>query len=600
MRHCFFLISLLVIIPSLSAQNSDNERFALAFEAAYEACPSLPRGVLEAVSYTNTQCHHLTDADYHHEGRDAMPRAYGLMGLVKDGKGYFRENLHTVSRLSGIAETDILASPEMNVLAYAKALEMGMGVCGFASPERYLRLETQNLVSLQHEYWEETHNFASLREGIVALSELPADDAFPLAVMLYSVCELMCDDAFATLCGFDAYDLDMEALFPEYHALLAAKNLSLSRDADYPKALWDPAPECNYGERTDLISGVVVHYTEGSYAGCISWFKNCDAQVSAHYVIRSRDGQVTQMVREADKAWHARSANAYTIGIEHEAYGDIISYFTPAMYAASADLVHDISTRYDAIDGHRTFYRDTLDDGTRLNSGLHDLGGAEACTQIRGHQHYPNQSHTDPGPYWEWNHYYKLINATDAAPTLLEGSSGTLNHENYGDDERKIWVIKAPEGTTISLSFSSFSLEKDYDFLWIYDGDDVFAPKLGRWNTKSPGTVVSSGNTMCMEFRSDCRTTAAGWRATWKANVPEPPFQAGIYPNPVNEMLHVNMEENTIHEAALFDLYGRQVTQTVTFINKGLVETSSLAAGVYVLRYGKPSSLEKAYKVVKF
>lgn len=572
MRHGILLISLLVIIPSLSAQNSDNERFALAFEAAYEACPSLPRGVLEAVSYTNTQCHHLTDADYHHEGPDAMPRAYGLMGLVKDGKGYFRENLHTVSHLSGIAEADILASPEMNVLAYAKALEMGMGVCGFAS----------------------------LREGIAALSELPADDAFPLAIMLYSVCELMCDETFAIRCGFDAYDLDMEALFPEYHALLTAKSLSLSRDADYPKALWDSAPECNYGERTDPISGVVVHYTEGSYAGCISWFKNCDAQVSAHYVIRSRDGQVTQMVREADKAWHARSANAYTIGIEHEAYGNIISYFTPAMYAASADLVHDISTRYDAIDGHRTFYRDTLDDGTRLNSGLHDLGGAEACTQIRGHQHYPNQSHTDPGPYWDWNHYYKLINATDAVPTLLEGSSGTLNHENYGDDERKIWVIEAPEGTTISLSFSSFSLEKDYDFLWIYDGDDVFAPKLGRWNTKSPGTVVSSGNTMCIEFRSDCRTTAAGWQATWKANVPEPPFQAGIYPNPVKETLHVNMEGNAIHEAALFDLYGRQVTQTVTFINKGHIETSGLSAGVYVLRYGKPSSLEKAYKVVKF
>lgn len=578
MRRFFPLIALFVIAVTASAQDVVNERFKSAFRAAYEACPDLPHGVLEAVSFTNTQCHHLTDADYHHDGPEAMPRAYGLMGLVKDGKGYFRENLHTVSALSGIAEDDILASPETNVMAYAMALQKLLG---------------------------ETHDarVGDCLSAIEQLSELPTEnDRYPMEVMLYSVCELLTDDVFATRCGFGVYDIDIKALFPENYALLSAENVMATRDGDYSKALWNPAPECNFGERTDPVSGVVIHYTEGSYAGCISWFKNCDAQVSAHYVIRSRDGQVTQMVREADKAWHARSANAYTIGIEHEAYGDIVSYFTPEMYASSADLVHDISMRYASIDGHRTFYRDTLDDGRRLNSGLHDLGGAEACTKIRGHQHYPNQSHTDPGPYWDWNYYYKLINASEAEPVVLQGTSGTLNHENYGDDERKIWKIEVPESSTISLSFSSFHLEKDYDFLWIYDGDNVFAPKLGRWNTRSPGTVVSSGNTMCVEFRSDCRTTAAGWKATWKAVVPtppEPPFQAGVFPNPVDDVLHVNVDENAIHEAALYDFLGRQVAEAVTFINKGLIDTRHLQAGVYVLRYGKPRQMEHTAKVVK-
>lgn len=575
MRRFFPLIALFVIVVTVSAQDSDNERFKSAFKAAYEACPDLPHGVLEAVSFTNTQCHHLTDADYHHDGPEAMPRAYGLMGLVKDGKGYFRENLHTVSALAGIAEDDILASPETNVMAYAMALQKLLG---------------------------ETHDarVGDCLSAIEQLSELPtATDRYPMELMLYSVCELLADDVFATRCGFGVYDIDIKALFPENHALLSAESVSVTREGDYSKALWNPAPECNFGERTDPVSGVVIHYTEGSYAGCISWFKNCDAQVSAHYVIRSRDGQVTQMVREADKAWHARSANAYTIGIEHEAYGDIVSYFTPEMYASSADLVHDISMRYASIDGHRTFYRDTLDDGRRLNSGLHDLGGAEACTKIRGHQHYPNQSHTDPGPYWDWNYYYKLINADEAEPVVLQGTSGTLNHENYGDDERVIWVVEAPEGNTISLSFSSFHLEKDYDFLWVYDGGDVFAPKLGRWNTRNPGTVVSSGNTMCIEFRSDCRTTDLGWKATWKATAPEPPFQAGVFPNPVGDVLHLNVEECAVHVAALFDVFGRQVTGEVTFINKGVVDVSNLTAGVYVLRYGKPRQMEHTAKVVK-
>lgn len=579
MRCLLSLISLFAVVFSSFGQEAGVGRFARAFEAAYEACPGVPRGVLEAVSCTNTQCHHLTDADYHHEGPELMPRAYGLMGLVGDGKGCFRENLHTVAALSGIAASDLMASPEANVRGYAKALEKLLRDCGT-----------------------ERRGFAALRNAVETLSELPADDAYALSLMLFSVCDYLSDEAFAKRCGFEPYELDVEALFPDCHALLTARRVSVARNGDYPEALWDPAPECNYGERTEPVSGVVVHYTEGSYAGCISWFKNCDAQVSAHYVIRSRDGQVTQMVREADKAWHARSANAYTIGIEHEAFGDIASYFTPAMYAASARLVHDISTRHAAIDGHRTFYRDTLDDGRRLNSGLHDLGGPEACTHIRGHQHYPNQSHTDPGPFWDWNRYYKLINADEASATMLHGNGGSLNHENYGDDERKIWVIEGPPGHTIRLSFSSFSLEKDYDFLWVYDGADVLAPKLGRWNTRSPEVVTSSGNTMCVEFRSDCRTTAAGWRASWRAELPappEPPFSAGVYPNPLGETLHVNIEENAIHTAALFDLMGRQVAEAVTFINEGQIMTGGLPAGVYVLRYGKPGSMEKTAKVVK-
>ena len=98
-----------------------SQDYKLAFEAAYEAIPDIPKGLLEAISFTNTHCNHLTDANYFHDGPDAMPRSYGLMGLVRDGKGYFRENLHLVSELSGILETEILQSPEKNVLAYAKA-----------------------------------------------------------------------------------------------------------------------------------------------------------------------------------------------------------------------------------------------------------------------------------------------------------------------------------------------------------------------------------------------------------------------------------------------------------------------------------------------
>ena len=580
-RICLLWVALLLLSSFSKAQPVVSQNYKAAFAAAYEACPEIPQGWLEAIAFTNTHCNHLTDDNYFYDGPDAMPRAYGLMGLVKDGKGYFRENLHLVSELSGISEAEILENPEANVMAYAKAFERLAKDGKAAEIKGYLSIVQQ-------------------------LSELPIGeekDVYPMQSMLYSACLFLNDAQQAKSYDFLKYDIDLKSVFAEHYDLLHAPELNVSRDVDYPDAIWDPAPDCNFSERTNQVKAVVIHYTEGSYAGCISWFKNCDAQVSAHYVIRSSDGQITQMVREADKAWHARTANGYTIGIEHEAYGNIWSFFTEAMYQSSARLVRDICLRYESIDGHRTFYRDTLDNGTCLNNGLHDLGGENACVKIRGHQHYPDQSHTDPGPYWDWNYYYKLINEGTSV-TLLEGEEGRLDHQNYGDDERKIWVIRGPEETTIQLDFSSFSLERDFDFLWIYDGDNVYAPKIGRWNTKTPGVVRSSSNVMCVEFRSDCATNATGWQATWKAWAPipiepeEPEIEPGVFPNPTTGKFTVKSDRLGFTDLVVMDVMGNVMT-SARFVDSIEIDAGAWASGVYVVHYGAPVKLGKVAKLVK-
>lgn len=554
-RYAIMLLFIVLFGIGLKAQEVD------VFRQVEEQCPALPEGLLQAISFTNTQCHHLRDADYTIPSTDpaAMPRAYGLMGLVKEGKGCFRENLKTVAELSGYAEQEILEDPVINVLAYAKACEK-LARC-------------KGITSKAPEAW---------RPVIEELSELPIGekkDELPMKMMLYSV--------------YDHLDADLKVLFGEDYGVLSGSEVSLVKETDYPAAIWVPAPECNYEERTKPVSAVVIHYTEGSYAGCISWFQNCDASVSAHYVIRSYDGQVTQMVREKDKAWHARSANGYTIGVEHEAYGDIVSYFTEAMYSSSADLMRDICSRYEAINGYRTFCTDTLDDGTALDSGLHSLGGEGACIQIRGHQHYPDQSHTDPGPYWNWNYYYKLIN--EGTPIEHLGghgeNEGELNHFPYSNDERKIWVIHGDDNARITIDFTVFDLEKDYDFLWIYDGDNVFAPLLGRWNTMSPGTVTSSGNSICVEFRSDCATTAGGWRAHWSmehwASVDtvtiNPLERCEIYPNPAEDVLHIDFLEKGFYDVSIYNVTGMSLYQR-RVLDAAVIDVSSLNHGVYFVR----------------
>lgn len=576
----FFALSLLLPLFGL-AQNAELQKYKSAFETAYEACPDIPRGLLEAISFTNTHCNHLTDDNYFNDGPDAMPRAYGLMGLVKDGKNYFRENLHVVSELSGISEAEILGSPEKNVLAYAMAFD---------------RLAKEGKAI-------EIKGYLSV---VQQLSELPIGeekDVYPMQSMLYSVCSFLNDAKKAEQYGFPKFDLNLKAVFGGYYDMLTAPKLGVTRSPDYPPAIWDPAPECNWEPRTKDVSAVVIHYTEGSYAGCISWFKNCDASVSAHYVIRSVDGQITQMVLEKDKAWHARTANGYTIGIEHEAYGNVWEFFTEEMYRSSADLVRSICSRYETIDNRRTHDRDTLDNGVCVNNGLYNLGGEGACVAIKGHQHYPDQSHTDPGPYWDWNYYYKLIN--EGTPVIvMEGEEGRLDHRNYGNDERKIWVIRGPEESNIQLDFSSFSLESDFDFLWVYDGDNVYAPKIGRWNTHSPGMVQSSGNVMCVEFRSDCATTASGWEASWKALVPSVPIPEveapkGLYPNPTDGKFTICMDSEGFTDVSIYDLYGNQMVTNIRFVKSVEIDASLWPAGVYIVNYGTPVTMGKVVKLVK-
>jgi hypothetical protein len=287
--------------------------------------------------------------------------------------------------------------------------------------------------------------------------------------------------------------------------------MASTKSADYGPALWNPAPNCNYSSRNGTaISAVTIHTVQGSYSGAISWGLNCNAQVSYHYVVRSSDGQVTQMVLESNKAWHVGTANPYTIGIEHEGYVSNAAWYTNAMYQSSANLVKEITQSGYGINPLRTY------DGTSSSSGQ-VLGD---CLKIKGHQHYANQTHTDPGINWNWPKYYLLIN-NNYTPTVITNASGNLydsggSNGNYGNDERKVWVIQPSNGASVQLTFSAFNTQTGKDKVWIYDGNSTNAPLIGSYSgTTLPPVIQSTGSALTLEFRSDCGTTQSGWAASY-------------------------------------------------------------------------------------
>src|SRR5262249_44010945 len=125
---------------------------------------------------------------------------------------------------------------------------------------------------------------------------------------------------------------------------------------DYPAAIWNAAYSGNYtlGRPYCCIDRIVIHDTEGSYQSAISWFQNPQAQASAHFVTRSSDGQITQMVHNADTAWHAGNwdYNVHAIGVEHEGFMAQQGWYTEAMYVASSDLVRTMADRFGVLKDH--------------------------------------------------------------------------------------------------------------------------------------------------------------------------------------------------------------------------------------------------------
>lgn len=177
--------------------------------------------------------------------------------------------------------------------------------------------------------------------------------------------------------------------------------------APKPVTSWVPASHANYTPSTlgRGIQYVVIHDTEGSGVGAISWFQNPAAHVSAHYVILG-NGHITQMVADKDTAWHSgnSSYNAHSIGIEHAGFA-ATGGFTEVEYAKSAALVAWICDHYGIPkDRHHIIGHNEVPDpdGTGFGGANH---------------------HTDPGPHWNWTHFMSLVHGHGGGGSPAPGPS---------------------------------------------------------------------------------------------------------------------------------------------------------------------------------
>jgi hypothetical protein len=166
---------------------------------------------------------------------------------------------------------------------------------------------------------------------------------------------------------------------------------------------WIPAPYEEFGEgdygnhdlgdrpASQSIKYIVIHDTEGTWDGVLNLVQD-PTYVSWNYTLRSTDGHIAQHVKAKDVAWHAGNwyINAKSVGLEHEGFLTAPdAWYTEEMYRASARLVRYLSRKYDI----------PLD---RQHILGHDNVPGPTASTIPG-------MHTDPGPYWDWQHYFTLL-----------------------------------------------------------------------------------------------------------------------------------------------------------------------------------------------
>ncbi|MDH6220845.1 N-acetylmuramoyl-L-alanine amidase [Streptomyces pseudovenezuelae] len=166
---------------------------------------------------------------------------------------------------------------------------------------------------------------------------------------------------------------------------------------------WIPAPYEEFGDNdygnhdlgdrpaSQSIKYIVIHDTEGTWDGVLNLVQD-PTYVSWNYTLRSTDGLIAQHVKAKDVAWHAGNwyVNAKSIGLEHEGFlAAPDAWYTEAMYRSSARLVKYLSAKY----------RIPLD---RQHILGHDNVPGPTTSTVPG-------MHTDPGPYWDWRHYFDLL-----------------------------------------------------------------------------------------------------------------------------------------------------------------------------------------------
>lgn len=220
-------------------------------------------------------------------------------------------------------------------------------------------------------------------------------------------------------------------------------------DDDYDCNQTPQKAPCTYEDarRPDdyAIDQIVIHDIEGTAQSSLNVFQSAKTEASAHYIIDS-DGTIYQVIREQDIAYHAGNYwyNQHSIGIEHAGV-DATGYrwYNASEYLASAKLVAYLLKKYHLPLSHE-----------RIVS--HGTIPSPAATSL------PN--HVDPGPYWAWEYYFKLIHEQNV-PYPARTSSPNI-------------FMLHPKSARVLLGSHGKEGKDNFSFFYLYNGPSTASGRI--------------------------------------------------------------------------------------------------------------------------
>ncbi|MEU1213275.1 N-acetylmuramoyl-L-alanine amidase [Streptomyces sp. NPDC005791] len=280
----------------------------------------------------------------------------------------------------------------------------------------------------------------------------------------------------------------------------------------------DPADKDTYGNYdtanrpdSNAVKFIVLHDTEVDYDTTLRIFQNPASQSSAHYVVRSSDGHVTQMVKNKDVAWQAGNwyLNTHSIGIEQEGVAaEGATWYTPEMYRSTARLVRHLAAKYDIpLDRQHILGHDGVPPTSA--AGTHGM-------------------HWDPGPYWDWNRFMALL-GRPTVPSAPSGSELVTVSADFTENQQEF--RDCAKGVDLPRQGSSA--------VPLHTGPSAASPLFsdpGVHPDGSPGTNCAAdwGSKINATQQAVVADRAPGWTAIWwygeKAWLRTPPGSRVVSP----------------------------------------------------------------------
>ena len=206
-------------------------------------------------------------------------------------------------------------------------------------------------------------------------------------------------------------------------AAAAPPKNELAADTNYTQAHRQPSQ----------IRFIVIHVSEGSFAGTVSWLRDPHAHSSANFVV-SRSGHVQELVPLHDIAWQAGNwaYNVRSVGIENEGYTDSPAGYTTPEYRATARLAAVIARRsLIPIDRRHIIGHYQVPDPNDPLQG----GGID--------------NHTDPGQHWRWPFFMRLVEQFAYPQRFLLHKHIGLQIESSTLTDRQLIAGEVPWRTTV-------------------------------------------------------------------------------------------------------------------------------------------------------